>query len=101
MLAKNDRLGRLNRLLDLRKRVDDDIAALEDEIRSEMAAMARAKVAARNAEVRLHRRREALCGTDGGYYRHRRKHKQPACDACKLAHRVAEAERKRRREVAA
>lgn len=30
----------------------------------------------------------AKCGTDGGYYRHRRR-KEPACDECKAAHSVA------------
>lgn len=31
----------------------------------------------------------AKCGTDAGYYRHRRILKEDACDECKLAHRVA------------
>lgn len=43
---------------------------------------------------------EAICGTDAGYYRHRRKHKEPACEACKEAHREAERAR-HRKEVAA
>lgn len=28
----------------------------------------------------------AECGTDGGYYRHRRQLNEPACDPCKAAH---------------
>ena len=38
---------------------------------------------------------EAICGTDAGYYRHRRKYREPACEACKAAHRQAERDRDR------
>lgn len=43
----------------------------------------------------------ALCGTEGGYYRHVRGNKTTAktktCTPCKVAHRVAERERAARR----
>lgn len=42
----------------------------------------------------------AVCGTDAGYYRHRRTNNEDACDACKAAHRDAEATRKKRRRLA-
>jgi hypothetical protein len=29
------------------------------------------------------------CGTDSGYYHHRRQLKEPACPACKMAHAYA------------
>lgn len=40
----------------------------------------------------------ALCGSDSGYYHHRRTLNEEACDWCKLAH--SEAERRRRARVA-
>lgn len=51
----------------------------------------------------------ADCGTDAGYYRHKRSLREDACDACKAAHSAAEKRRKdarramreARREVAA
>ena len=53
----------------------------------------------RESERRLSGARKiALCGTEGGYYRHVRTLRQPACDACKLAHREAERERSERRK---
>jgi hypothetical protein len=39
------------------------------------------------------------CGTDSGYYHHRRQLHEPACPACKLAHAYANAARTRRREA--
>ena len=61
-----------------------------------------------SAEVRLREWRDqmrrpegrpvALCGTEGGYYRHVRTLRQPACTACKLAHSAAERERSERRK---
>lgn len=32
----------------------------------------------------------AVCGTDGGYFRHLRILHEPACDDCKAAHAAAE-----------
>lgn len=37
----------------------------------------------------------ATCGTDGGYYRHRREGTAP-CEPCTTAHAAAEADRQRR-----
>ncbi len=42
------------------------------------------------------RARKAVCGTDSGYYRHRRNAEDP-CDPCKAGHAAAEAERVARR----
>ena len=36
----------------------------------------------------------AKCGTDAGYYRHRRKLREDACSDCKAAHTSAERRRK-------
>jgi hypothetical protein len=44
--------------------------------------------------------RVAKCGTDSGYYHHRRSLKEDACDRCKLAHRVAEQRRVQGRDAA-
>lgn len=85
------RRERVARLVELSQRIAEEIADIEREIQAEMNATSRAKNAARAANLRIPRRKVALCGTDGGYYRHRRTLKEPACDACKLAHRVSEA----------
>lgn len=45
------------------------------------------------------RRPIALCGTEGGYYRHIRTIGEPACDTCKKAHNAAELDRARIRGV--
>lgn len=42
----------------------------------------------------------AKCGTDGGYYRHRRTLKEAPCDACRAAHSKATREREQRKKVA-
>lgn len=34
-------------------------------------------------------RPEARCGTDAGYYRHRRKHNEKPCAECRAAHSIA------------
>ena len=94
------RRARVERLLDLRKRIDAEIDQIEQEIEDEIAAMRRARLSAVKAKASIGRRRVAECGTDGGYYRHRRTLGEDACEACKLAHRVAESERRARREVA-
>lgn len=101
MRSIDTRRSRVQKLYSLRRQIDEEIAQIESEIAAEIAAMKRAKEAARLAEaaVTIPRRREAECGTDGGYYRHRRTLKEDACDACKLAHRVYEAQRKQDREA--
>lgn len=43
----------------------------------------------------------ADCGTDAGYYRHRRTLKEPACDACKTAHSAALKDLRKRKARAA
>lgn len=45
--------------------------------------------------------RPAQCGTDAGYYRHRRKFREDACDDCKAAHNKAEREREQRKAMSA
>lgn len=39
------------------------------------------------------------CGTESGYYRHRRQLDESACGECLTAHRVAERARSRRRQA--
>lgn len=62
-------MSRLDRLRELRRKVDEEIL--------------------RELNARPHRK-AAECGTDSGYYRHRRALHEPACDDCKAAHRAAE-----------
>lgn len=83
-------MTRLDDLYALRQRLDTQIAA-EVERLEEQAQIAREKLNG------IERRGWAACGTDGGYYRHRRTLKEPACTDCKAAHRVAEAARQARR----
>lgn len=92
MRSLDQRRDRVNKLYELRKQITTEIAQIEDEIDGELRAMARARNAARLAEKATApiRRRVAECGTEGGYYRHLRRSGTPACDACKLAHRVGE-----------
>lgn len=83
----------------------DDLYALrgriEDQIRREVAALERIAQEQRDrAERTLHRPGWAECGTDGGYYRHRRTLKEKPCNACKTAHSQAERDRAVRRRVA-
>lgn len=81
--------ARLVHLHQLRDKIDEEIAALEGAIVRASKAREQA-MRMRGKERRPRRRATALCGTDGGYYRHRRTLNEPACDECKLAHRVAE-----------
>lgn len=94
------RRQKVNDLYALRAKIANEIAGIEAQIDEEIRAMRRASEAARKQRVKVARRPRAECGTDGGYYRHRRTLKEPACEACKLAHRVAERERAERRAVA-
>lgn len=98
MTRLEDRRARVAKLYELRHKIDSEIEMIEQEVEGELAAMQRARNAARLAKVKVRRRRTAECGTEGGYYRHRRTLKEPACDACKLAHRVAEALRRETRD---
>lgn len=41
----------------------------------------------------------ARCGTDAGYYRHRKVLGEPACDSCKAAHSEVTAARARKRRL--
>lgn len=99
MTAVTDRAHRLIGLYDLRLRVAREISEIENAMAAELNAVQRARAAAEEAGVPVSRSRDDLCGTDSGYYRHRRKFKERACDACKLAHRVAERARKERRDA--
>lgn len=79
----------------------DDALAAEREVsiqeifgvRGGMSAIGRRKLLAAE-RTRAVRARVALCGTDSGYYRHRRERETP-CDACKAAHAAAFASRSR------
>jgi hypothetical protein len=95
------RRARIEKLCALRRQIDAEIEQVAHEIESEVRAMRKAKAAARLAKVQVPKRPVAECGTDGGYYRHRRTLGEEACDACKLAHRVYEAERRGRQEGSA
>lgn len=75
---------RLAELRVLQAKVEGEIRWLESTLRGERIRMA-----------------TAICGTDGGYYRHVRGNKNTPrtkpCVPCKAAHRVAERERAARR----
>jgi len=91
------RTAHIERLYAMRRSINQEIARIEAEIDADIRAMRRAKEAAAVASVSVDRRTIAACGTDGGYYRHIRTLDEDACEACKLAHRVAERERSARR----
>ena len=71
---------RLVELTALRARIDAEIATLE-------AALEPSR------KRGVPRRPPAKCGTDGGYYRHVRTLREPACRECLDAHRDYEARR--------
>lgn len=75
----------LAKLYRLRLEVDRQIKELEATLKN-----------ARKPKVQV-----AECGTDGGYYRHRRTLGEPACAACKRAHRDYERMRAMRAKGAA
>lgn len=77
----------LDNLYALRRKVEQEIAAVETRIREQRSRRPRSIV--------------AECGTDGGYYRHRRTVGEAACADCKRAHRDYERERARRAKAAA
>ena len=100
-VTPEQRALRLIDLYKLRRSVAAEIVRLELEIENEYAAIRRAKGLAEQLDATVPRKR-SLCGTESGYSRHRRQLKEPACDACKLAHSMAEKMRaQRRRERAA
>jgi hypothetical protein len=90
-------VNRLQDLLNLRNRVDN-------EIRAEQARLARvSELSARMDPVDPEEPvRDADCGTESGHKRHRRLNERP-CDDCRLAHNAAERDRqqRRRQQVAA
>ena len=87
---------RLRELYALNIRVTAEIAQIEAAIHNEIEALRRAREAAKKKGIKI-KQAVAECGTDGGYYRHIRTTKTPPCDACKLAHRIAEAIREQAR----
>lgn len=95
--------ARAKRLMDLyrlRASVNEQIAEIEAAMENEREAIMRARAAANSVGIRG-KRRPALCGTDSGYYHHLRRRKEPACEACKLAHSAAERSRARARKAIA
>lgn len=97
-MSRRERIEKLYRIL---SQVNAEIAVIEAELRDELAATSRAKTQAAKASARTRNRKIAQCGTPTGYYRHRRTLSEPACDACKLAHNLAEAERVARKKATA
>lgn len=87
-MSMKGRADRLMGLYRLRAQVQEEIATLEALIDRENEAVERA---------RMKWATNKLCGTDSGYYHHRRIQKEPACTPCKRAHAVAESDRQRRR----
>lgn len=89
-------MSRLNdlyqQLADIEEAIEHHVRTLEREAISERERLevTRAETAARS------RSKQARCGTDSGYYRHIRRLREPACDACLTAHRTAESARRRR-----
>lgn len=87
-MTSGQRTQRLVKLYSLRASVEEEIVKLEAEINTEALLLTEAR------RVGVKRpRRTAACGTDSGYYRHRRRDKTPPCDACRLAHNLAERRR--------
>ncbi len=83
-------MTRLDQLYTLRAKIDHQIA-------TEVGRLEVAAKAHRERLAGLDRAGWAECGTDGGYYRHRRTLSEPACSDCKRAHTRAERERAVRR----
>lgn len=67
-MTRTEIAARVNRLLTLREAVDDELKQLAN--------------IARTADAP---RKTATCGTDSGYYRHRRRSEEP-CRGCRRAH---------------
>lgn len=90
-MTARDRAQRLIKLYTVRENITDEIRALEATMAAEQEAVARAR------KLSGKREQKALCGTDSGYFRHRRRLSEAACPSCLIAHRVAERERARKR----
>ncbi len=85
-------MTRLDQLYTLRAKIDHQIA-------TEVGRM-EAEAKAQRDRLRRHRRASRVeCGTDSGYYRHRRTLAEPACEDCLRAHRQAERDRARRAKL--
>lgn len=93
-VASSERVSRLRDLYRLRDQVQTEIETLETSIAREVQLIK----AMRETGARRTRVNAALCGTDSGYYKHIRGEKEPACNACKTAHRMAERARKAARD---
>ena len=93
------RAERLAKLYTLQGNVARQIAAIEAEIANEARQLARIKKAARQIGASVGKAKTAQCGTDSGYYRHRRQLNEAACTACLIAHRLAERARAERRAL--
>lgn len=74
--------ARVLQLLELRRRIDGELALL-----------------ASQPAPRKSTRSEPSCGTESGYYHHRRITKTDACPACKAAHTAADRARYARRKA--
>lgn len=83
------RLTRLAQLRTLRDQIDAEIDRLITQV-----AIARLTIVEPWPRV-------AQCGTDGGYYRHRRTLGETACRPCRDAHAAAERDRAGRRRAGA
>lgn len=97
------RQARLTELYALRRRVETEIFDERTSIAKAKAAAeaASARVAAGYVPVKPKVRPPARCGTDGGYYRHRRTLREEACTACQEAHAATERDRRRRAAASA
>lgn len=99
-MTAEERAQRLIELYAIKAKLDNEIAILEAHMSNEAAAVRRARIAAKAANISAPRNKKALCGTESGYAHHRRQGKGPACDACKLAHAAAEKRRVEARRLA-
>ena len=82
-MTESEIAAKITALWELRARIDARIRAAEQMLNAKMQAPAGVRGAAQ-------------CGTDSGYYRHRRTLHEPACDACRMAHAAAEKRRRNR-----
>jgi hypothetical protein len=90
--GRTARARRLMELYNLRSRINAEIVVIEAEINAE----AQVQIVVAETQLNRRRRRVAECGTESGYANHRRIKKEPACQACKLAHAAYERDRTRR-----
>ena len=88
--ATESPVDRLARLYSLRKRLELEIAAAEALLAGQPGSSRLLRIRYDATRDRAGRRKVAICGTDSGYHRHLRRLKEPACEACKIAHSEAE-----------